>query len=293
MTEGLVAHRLTFILALTTLVLALNMAAFARSSRSSAGLPVTVLSVSGGRLQVTGGDGQAMTLTITPASLFLRRGLLVSADEFTPGETALLRQRKGAGGRAQVVLLCDTDSAAVLEKYRRRPLSGTVLSASSGVWVVQPSDAADLVPLTLRLSAHTTFQAGGESVPPSAFGPGAAVTVTTRGLPDGLLLAVSVAEASEAEAAPVQTRILRFVSGQVTDVEPDAGTLTVQDKTGTAHVVAADGRTRIKVRRQPAALTDIQMGMRVSVWLGTDQDASGNPIAASLSAYDGREKKTR
>ena len=293
MTEGMVTRRFTAALALAALVLALLTPPFARASGSPIAQSVTVLAVTEKTLQVTGSDGRAFTLAITSASLFLRRGLLVSAGEFTPGETALLRQRAGAGGRAQVVLLSDPDSAAVIEKYRRRPLTGTLLSAASGAWVVQPSDAPDGVPLTLRLSSRTQYHAGGASVPASAFGSGALVTVTTRGLADGLLLAVSAAEASETPAAPTETRGARFVSGLVLEVQPEAGTVTVQDKAGEQRVVGVDAGTRIKVRRQAATLPDIQPGMRVSAWLGAAQDGSGNPIATSVSALEAAPVKRK
>lgn len=288
MTYGRVfAH--VFVLA--ALFLPLSLAAAPHSAKSP-NLSVTLLSIDARSLQAQGGDGRAFSLMVTPASLFLRRGLRVSTSEFTPGEPVLLRQRAGPGGQKQVVLLCDSESAAAIEKYRRRPLTGTIVSVSSQEWVVQPEGSADGVPLTLRLSSHVTYQAGGVSVASSTFGPGASVTLTTRGLANGLLSVVSVSEAA-AQAAPTETRRAAFVSGDVLEVQPDAGTVTIQEKNGASCVVAVDAGTRIKIRKQPGTLTEIGVGMRVSARLGASQDAAGNPVATSVSASDasrGRKK---
>ena len=270
-------------------LLPLFLAAAPRSAKSAT-LSVTLLSAGNGALQAQGSDGRAFSVAVTPASLFLRRGLLVSATDFTPGETVLLRQHAGRGGQAQVALLCDTDSAAAIERYRRRPITGTILSASSQNWVVQPADSADGVPLTLKLSSQITYHVSGAIVAASVFGPGASVTLMTRGLPNGLLSIVSVSEAAE-QAAPTELRVKAFVSGEVLEVQPEAGTLTVQDKTGASFVVAVDAGTRIKVHRQPGTLADIQAGMRVSVWLGTSQDTAGKRIATSISALDAARRK--
>ncbi len=286
MTNGMAARFLTAVAAAAAIFHLLAPSAFARSAGTPIALPVTVTSVGAKTLQVSGSDGRVLTLAVTAASLFLKRGLLVAPGEFSPGETALLRQRAGAGGRMQVVLLSDPDSAAVLERYRRRPLTGTILSGDAQTWVVQPADAPDGLPLTLRISARTTYRAGESPVPASAFGPGARVTVTTRGLADGLLQAVSVTDESEPAAVPAEPGRVRFVSGEVTAIQTDAGTVTVQDKKGASHIVATDAGTRLKVRRLPATLADMEVGMRVSAWLGTAQDADGNPIATTLSALD-------
>ena len=289
MAYGQVAHpsRLFALAALLVLFLAVwPLACYARRP-ASATVSVTLISVSDRRVQAQDEAGRMLGLAVTPASWFLRRGLRVSAGDFTPGEAVVLRQRAGAGGRAQVALLCDPESDAVMERYRRRPVVGTVVSQSARAWVVLPSDSPDGVPLTLPVSAQTKYRVGGAACGASAFGPGANVTVTTHGLPDGPLAAVSVSEAADAPApGGEETRRAAFVSGTVLDVQPDAGVLTVQDKTGASQTVGVDGRTRVKVRRQPGTLADIAAGMRVSVRLGADVDAAGNAVAASVSALD-------
>ena len=260
----------------------------------SAALPVTLLSVSATRVQAQDDAGRTRDLAVTPASWFLRRGLRVSAAEFAPGEAVLLRQRVGPGGRPQVALLCDAESDAAIERYRRRPFTGTVVSQSARAWVVLPSDSPDGVPLTLPVSARTTYRVGGRACGASAFGPGAEVRVVTRGLPDGPLAAISVSGDAQAPApAGGEPRRAGFLSGVVLDVQADAGLLTVQDKMGASRTVGVDGRTRVKVRRQPASLADVMVGMRVSVRLGAAVDAAGNAVATSVSALDpaaGRKK---
>lgn len=297
MTYGQVAQPLR-IFALAALLLFLIPPLAARAARpGSAALPMTLMSVSATRIQAQDEAGRTLKLAVSPASWFLRRGLRVSAGDFTVGEAVVVRQHVGPGGRAQVALLCDAESDAAIERYRQRSFSGTIVSQSARAWVVLPSDSPDGVPLTLPVSARTKYRVGGVACAASAFGLGAEVTVTTHGQPDGPLAAVSVSESS-ATLAPVtgETRRAGFLSGVVLDVQLDAGTLTVQDKAGASQTVTVgvDGRTRVKVRRQPASLADVSAGMRVSVRLGVEVDASGNGVATSVSALDpaaGRKRK--
>ena len=261
----------------------------ARPSASAQGVAVTIIAIGAHTAQVMGEDGRTETLAFGPASAFMRRGLLVRAGEFLPGETALLRRRIGKGGATQIGLLCDSDSAGALEKYRGRPLTGMLLSLSPSVWVVQPADDAVSMPLSLLVSARASFTAGSAPVTAAAFGPGASVTVTTRGLPSGLLSLISVSDTTTPEEAiPAAPRRSDFISGLVTEIQ--SSSVTLQDKAGISHTIAADGATRVKVRRLPASLADIAVGMRVSAWIGRREDASGNPIATTLSAYDAPSK---
>lgn len=292
MTYGLVA-RFSRLFALAALFVFFPLVSHARVP-ASATVSVTLISVSDRRVQAQDEAGRMLDLAVTPASWFLRRGLRVSPGEFAPGETVVVRQRAGAGGRAQVALLCDSESADAIERYRQHPITGTVVSQSARAWVVLPSDSPDGVPLTLPVSAQTKYRVGGAACGASAFGPGASVVVTTHGLPDGPLAAVSVSEASVAPAPEgEEARRGGFLSGTVLDVQVDAGALTVQDKTGASQTVGVDGRTRVKVRRRPASLADVAPGMRVSVRLGTATDAAGDAVATSVSALDpaaGRKK---
>ena len=288
MTEGLVA-RWQFIFASLLFCLLCALPSDARPSASAQEVAVTIIAAGPHAVEVMDEDGRSETLAFGPASAFLRRGLLVRAGEFLPGETALLRRRVGKGGAVQIALLCDPDSAAALERYRGRPLTGTLLSASPQVWVVQASDDADGVPLSLLISARSVFTAGGAAVTAAAFEPGASVTITTRGLPSGLLGLASASDTAVTDVPLSDTpQRAGFVSGSVTDVQ--TSTVTVQDKAGVSHTVAVDGATRIKVRRQPAALAEIAAGMHISAWLGRREDASGNPIATTVSAYDAPRK---
>ena len=287
MTYGQVAN-FSRLLALAALLLFLSLLQSKCTARpGSAAVSVTLTSVSTSRIQAQDDGGRTLDLAVSPASWFLRRGLRVSAGDFTAGEAVVVRQHVGPGERPQVALLCDAESDAAIERYRRRPLVGTVESQSARAWVILPSDSPDGVPLTLPVSARTTYRVGGAACAASAFGPGATVRIVTRGLPDGPLAAVSVSDATDAPPAAIaETRRAGFLSGIVLDVQPDAGTLTVQDKAGASQTVGVNGRTRVKVRRQPAALADVTAGMRVSVRLGAEVDAAGNAVATSVSALD-------
>ena len=60
----------------------------------------------------------------------------------------------GAAGRASTALLvCDAETAEAIETHRRRPLSGTVVSAGDKVWTVQPADGRR-APARLPFRAH-------------------------------------------------------------------------------------------------------------------------------------------
>ena len=244
-------------------------------------MTVTLLSVGPGSLQVQGADGRAFAVKITSATWVLGRGLVVLPRELSPGETLRVRLGHGVGGAA--LLVCDADTAAAIDAHRRRPLTGTVISAGSTVWTVQTADSD--VPLPVCVSARTTFRAGGAPVAASAFGAGAQVTITTRGLANGLLAALSVSEALPDAPGPAPESITpRSVSGVVIEVRPDLGLLTLQDAAGTSRTVAVDAATRVRSGGQAASLGDLAAGMRVRVRLGAGQDAGGSLIAASVSA---------
>ena len=289
MTNGLASRLGTFSFVFISCLALFSMPGQARSSASAhkaavTKAAVTILSVGAHSIQILGENGRAETLAFGPASAFLRRGLLVRASEFLPGETATLQRHTGSGGIPQVGLLCDPESAAALKKYRGRLVSGTLLSLSAQVWVVQPSDAADgAAPLSLLVTGRTVWSADGATVAATAFEPGASVTVATRGLPSGLLALVA-ASADEDTGTPAPLLRRRFVSGVVTEVQPS--TLTLQTAAGVSRTVGMGDATHVKVRREAASLADISTGMRVSVWLTSQEDASGNPVASTVSATD-------
>ena len=260
-------------------------------------LAVTLLSAGPNALQVQGADGRALTVKLTRATWVLQRGLVTLPRDLMPGETLRVRLGRGAGGAA--LLVCDAETADALAA-RGRPLSGTLLGVEGRVWTVQP-DGGD-VPLPVLLSPRTSFRAGGAAVSASAFGPGASVTVTTRGLANGLLAAVSVSDALPDAPAPTgdgPASRPAALSGVITEARPDLSLLTFQDASGLAHTVAIDAATRIRSAGKAAALADLQPGMRVRVHLGAGADAPGNPVAASVSAsavraaFQGKGRKGR
>jgi hypothetical protein len=281
-------------LSLLALFLALTALPAAARPAPMSDVTVTLLSVGAGALQVQGSDGRAFALTLTPATWVLQRGLAALPRDLTPGETLRVRRGRGKGGRETALLVCDAETADALDAHRRRPLSGTVVRADGRVWTVQPADSA--LPLPVCLSPRTTFRAGGAPVAASAFGAGAAVTITTRGLASGLLSAVSVSEARSEEAAEVgnggdtEAPAARrgSASGVVTEMRADEGLLTLQDGAGALRTVAVDARTRVKTGGRPAARGDLRPGMRVRVWWGAAQDAAGNPVATTVSASAGK-----
>ena len=271
-----------------SLLLLLFSAAPARPLPASE-LTVTLVSIRQGALQVQGGDGHQFDVKVTPATWVLRRGMVARMRDLMLGEALQVRLGRRAGGAA--LLVCDADTADALAAHRHRPLSGTILGSaglgSAGkVWTVQPADGD--VPLPILLSQHTLFRAGGSAVPASAFGPGALVTITTRGLANGLLAAVSVSDAPPALPGPDDDRRTPrtvSLSGVIVEARPDLGLLTFQDEAGAAQTAVVGAATRIRSAGKAAALGDLTAGMRVRVRLGASQDAAGNPVASSVSAF--------
>ncbi len=255
-------------------------------------LTVTLLSANPGTLQVQGADGRAFAVRVTPATWVLRHGLVTAPRELTPGEALRVRMGRGQGGSSAALLVCDAETAEAIETHRRRPLSGTVVSAGDKVWTVQPADGQ--MPLPVCLSARTTFRAGGAPVAASAFGAGAQVQITTRGLANGLLAAVSVSDAApDPPGQAAERQMPRSVSGVLVEARPDLGLLTIADAAGLSWTVAVDTGTRVKSAGRAASLGDLTPGMRVRVRLGAGQDAAGNPVATSVSASAAKPSVTK
>ena len=271
---------------LPVILLLLTFAALPAAARPApaSDLTVTLLSAGPKALQVQGADGRAFPVKITRATWILQRGLVAAPRDLLPGETLRVRLGRGADGAA--LLVCDADTADALVVSHGRPLSGTLLGVEGRVWTVQTEGGS--VPLPVLLSARTLFRAGGSAVSASAFGPGASVTITTRGLANGLLAAVSVSDAPLALPGPDDDRRTPkpvSLSGVIVEVRPDLGLLTFQDEAGAAQTAAVGAATRIRSAGKAAALGDLAAGMRVRVRLGASQDAAGNPVASSVSAF--------
>ena len=250
-------------------------------------LTVTLLSASPNALQVQDADGRALTVTLTRATWVLRRGQVAAPRDLLPGET--LRVRLGHAAGSPALLVCDSETADALAAARGRALSGTLLGVEGRVWTVQP-EGGD-VPLPVLISPRTLFHAGGAAASAASFGPGASVTVTTRGLANGLPAAVSVSDVVSAppgrdEGVPTPRPV--SVSGVIVEARPDLGLLTFQDAAGVSHTVATDAATRLRSAGRAATLGEMAAGMRVRVRLGAGADAAGNPLAASVSASAGR-----
>lgn len=283
MIYGRVTRGWTALLSLFTLAALIAALPLEARPAPASELTVTLLSLGGNRMTVQGTDGRAFAVPITPATWALRRGLVVAPRDFTPGETLQVRLGRGKAGTRIALVISDSETAAALEAQRGHLLRGTLLSTTnSKVWLVQPADSE--LPLPVCLSAHTTFQAGGAVATAAAFSAGASVTITTRGLPNGLPAAILVSDAAAAtEEAPHRRKT---ISGIVLEVRPDLGLMTLRDKAGEDETIAVTAATRIKVRKQPAAVSDITAGKHITVHLRVEPDAADNLVASSLSVSD-------
>ena len=283
MVYGRVTRRLAALLSLVILAALVAIPTLDARPTPASEISVTLLSVSDGTLTVQGSDGRTFAVPITPATWALRGGLPATPRDFTPGETLHVRLGRGKGGVKTALMICDSETAASLEAHRGKALRGTLLDTTNGkVWIIQPADST--LPLPVCLSARTTFQAGGATATAVAFSAGASVTITTRGLANGLLSAVSVSDAAAATDETPRRR--ETVSGTVIEVRPDLGMLTLRDKTGSDQTIAVTVGTHVKVRKRAATLADIATGMHVTAFLRAASDAAGNLIASSLSAAD-------
>ncbi len=250
----------------------------------------TLLRLDDKTMQATLADGSLLTADIRPSSLFLKGGLRVSLTDFLPGDAVAFRIRARAGG-ASLVLLSDSDSLAAIDAARGKVLRGMLQSADDHFLVLLP-DGSSALPLTVRVSAKSRYLWGGQDATATAFAPGATIAVQTRGLPDGLLLAETVSDAS----GPAPTRTAHFssrLSGIVWDLPMGNATLVLMSRSKTRRVLAIDQGTQITLEGKAATLSDLRRGMSVSAHLRHDKDAGGNPIAATLAAHSAAPATTK
>lgn len=249
--------------------------------------PVTVVSVDEQAVHLTLADGTALDAELRPSSLFLKGGVAVRPTDFGAGTRAIIRTRtRASDGAVSVVLLSDAATAAAIDAYRRKPLAGRVKSQDDKYWVIKPEGAADATPLTLHVTAKTAYRKNGAGADATAFPVGSSVTVITRGLPSGLLMA-SVISDSTADAAKTQAALKPVIlSGAAAEVQPDKGLLTIVPRSKPRQTIAVTDATRIKIRKEGATFGDVKIGMRVTARLSHEKDSAGHLIATSLSVYD-------
>ncbi len=248
----------------------------------------TVVSADEQAVHLTLADGTALDAELRPSSLFLKGGVAVKPTDFGAGAKVVLRTRtRASDGAVSVVLVCDPQTATAIDAYRRRPLTGRVQSEDDKYWVIKPEGTADSTPLTLHVTAKTAYRKGGADATAAAFPVGAAVTVVTRGLPSGLLMA-SIVTDSAADAATTKAALKPVsLSGVAVEVHVDTGLLTIAPRGKPRQTVAVTDATTIKVRKVGAALQDVKPGMRVTARLSHQKDDAGHFLATSLSVYDG------
>ena len=247
----------------------------------------TVVSVDEQAVHLTLADGTALDAELRPSSLFLKGGVVAKPTDFAGGAKVVVRTRtRASDGAVSVVLLCDPQTAAAIDAYRRRPLVGRVQSEDDKYWVIKPEGGGDGMPLTVHITAKTAFRKGGADATAAAFPVGAAVTVVTRGLPSGLLMGSIITDSpADATAAKAALKTVSL-SGLAVDVQPEKNLLVIAPKGKPRQTVAVTDATKIRVRKQDGVLKDVTPGMRVSARLGHQKDGEGHWVATSLSAYD-------
>ena len=247
--------------------------------------PATLVSIDDTTVHVTLDGGDTLDAEIRPSSAFLIGGMEASPSDFKPGARVLLRTRtRASDGTVSVVMLSDPATSAAIETYRRRPLVGHVVTVEEKTLVVQPSGTPS-TPVTLHVTPKTVFRKGGADATAAAFPVGSGVSVITRGLPSGLLMASIVSDrVADAQAEKSALKPVSLV-GTAVEVQEDKGLLVLAPKTKPRQTVAVLDTTKIKVEKTDAMLHQITPGMRVSVRLGRQKDADGHSVATSLSAY--------
>lgn len=248
---------------------------------------VTITSVDADAVHAVLPDGTTLDANIKPGSIFLAKGVPGTASDFLPGTKALLRTRtRASDGTLSIVMLSDMASADAINSFRKRALTGHVVSISGKYLVVRPDTAKDATPLTLDITPKTLWRHGGAAGSPAVFPVEAPIAVVTRGLPSGLLMATIVSD-TPPDAAQVKASLKTVsLSGTAIDIQADKGLLQIAPKTKPRQTIAVTAETRIKIRKTEAALRDITPGMHIAARLTTQRDSDGHAIAASLSAYD-------
>ncbi len=255
-------------------------AALPRSKNVHSG---TLASADDSTVTVTLPDSSALAADVKPSSVFLLNGISATPADFKPGMKVMLRTRAHASNDTNsVVLLCDLPSAQAIEAWRKKPLVGTLQSMGEKDLVVKPDGSA--VPVTLRLSPKTVYRKGGKDASAATFGVGAAVTVVTRGLPSGLLLATIVSD-SNADAIAEKTALKPLtLSGRVTAVQAEQGLVTVAPKAKPSQTIAVTDATHVRVGKADASLKEVAVGMELRARLSRTPDAAGHLTATSVSA---------
>ncbi len=248
---------------------------------------VTVTAIDADAVHGTLADGTIVDAQIKRGSSFLVNGRLVSSGEFPIGGSAWLRTRmRSSDGTLSVVLLSDTVSETALDTYRKQVIVGHVAFADDKTLVVKPSGDGGSVPVSLHLTAKTVFRHNGAELDASSFLGDAPVAVQARSLPSGLLMAMLVSDSAADLAKEKAARKTTGLSGSAGAIDLDKMLLRITPKTKPGQIVAVAENTRVKVRKIDGTLKDITAGMHVSARLSAQKDASGHPIAVSLSAYD-------
>lgn len=261
---------------------------FASLPHSKNTLSVSVTAIDGETVHAALADGTALDAAVKRGSVFLVNGRQVAAGAYPVGGQSWLRTRtRASDGAVSVVLLCDAASETALDTYRKQVLSGKVVSADDKTLLVQPDGTGPGgAMVSLHLTAKTVFRQHGAVASAASFPAGSPVSVKTRSLPSGLLMASVVSDNALDLAKAKAVGKTTSLSGSASDVDGNKGQILITPKTKPAQVVAVVPATRITLRKLGAALMDIRPGMHVSARLSAQTDGAGHPVAVSLSASD-------
>jgi len=250
-------------------------ASVARASRAhTAGANVkhgVVASVdaSSGALTISSRGGTRVSFRIGDRTqVWLNRRKVAVAD-LLPGSEVVVRHRQSDQAPHLAYDVADSATWTWLQRIRRDVTTVRVSAVEEG-WL-RTEEGAERNPVEYRWTGKTAWSRGGKAVGPEAFRPGDTASVAPRLLPNGAVMAVSVAENPDS-AARLRERSRPTVTGVVTRYDAASRSLALRTVLGDERDLTLAEACECRRDGRTVPLTALRAGTRVTAHLRTESD---------------------
>ncbi|HSV74979.1 MAG TPA: hypothetical protein VLH79_14560 [Chthonomonadales bacterium] len=222
-----------------------------------------------GALTVTLRGGASASFRLGDRTQVWENRRRAAATDLRAGAYAVVRHRRSGEPPHMAYDVADRLSWEWLQRIRRDVTTVRVTALEDG-WL-RAEEGKDRLPVDYRFTEKTTWWKGGATATPSSFKPGDTVSVAPRLLPNGAVMAVSVAD-DGVWAARLRERSRPSVSGALARYDAGSRTITLRTDLGDERelVLAAACTCRRDGRAVP--LTALRPGLRVTAHLRTEPD---------------------
>lgn len=215
--------------------------------------PITIAAVSGNQISLRTEDGWSRTITVTPTTVITKGDQTIKVADLKTGDIIRFHQVKNADGTFSV------DAITVPTPKT----GGTVTAVDANSITVSKGGVTRVITVT----GSTVYTVGDAAGAKSDVKVGSEIEV--QGTVSG--------DTFTATAIDVE---LPHISGQVTAKTAD--TITVKKGDGTSATIHLSGTTKYQVKgKNPAALTDIAVGDRISAEGALRADGSIDAVAVN------------